>query len=918
MAVANDPQTRAADPRTSSWVSANAGSGKTSTLVRRVARLLLGGTSPERILCVTFTKAAAAEMQRRVFDELGGWAVMESDALRGELAKIDEADVELAKARRLFARALETPGGLQIETIHAFCGERLLRRFPLEAGVSPGFRVIDDVEKSVMVREARALLADIALARPNSEVGRAYAHFSVALHFEGFEQLLASFETRRREIVHFALADGTTRVWRRCGFDRPGAASAVEATVMGGIRWKRWSWAMKRAEPASGQTSHRNLAATMGAISPESRFDDLANVFFTANGLGEARKGFGAASLEPDVRAWLGEEQQRVGEARERVLSARVAEETCHALSLARAYAGLYEGAKDERGGLDFDDLIERSRQLLTERADAAWVLYKLDGGIDHLLLDEAQDTSPDQWLILRALVEGFFADAGAGTIERTIFAVADEKQSIFSFQGAAPERFAIEYERYRALIDARGSRLATVPLHTSFRSTPEILAFVDRVFADEAAAAGLRPSGATIAAVPLAHVPKRPAGGSVELWPLEVGGKAEEVDVWAPVDAEPAESKNKRLARRIARTIKAIVDRGEAVAGRDETPRPCAWSDFLILVRRRNALFHEIIRALKAQGVPVGGADRLPLSEHGVFGDLVALAWFVLYPGDELSLAGLLRGPFCDLGEEDLFDLAYERDGSLWATLRRRAPERAAWRSAADFLRWAIQAGRTMAPFDFYGAVLARLDGEGRSMRQRLLTRLSAEGEDALDAFMAEVLAAEERGARDLESFAAAMAVSDIEVKREQDEAYSRPGGEVRVMSVHGQGAGGADRDSARHLDPRPAARRQPHRRSGGRAPVAAEEGRGLPGIPGSEGSPQGGGRARILAPALRRPHQGARPAYRLRRRGAAPPLRGQLVRLRRARLRRGRRGAFRAGGRRRRTPSGRHARHTAGRPGG
>jgi ATP-dependent helicase/nuclease subunit A len=206
-----------------------------------------------------------------------------------------------------------------------------------------------------------------------------------------------------------------------------------------------------------------------------------------------------------------------------------------------------------------------------------------------------------------------------------------------------------------------------------------------------------------------------------------------------------------------------------------------------LILVRRRGPLFHEIIRALKREGAPVGGADRLKLSEHGVFEDLMALARFARFTGDDLTLAGVLRGPFCDIGEEALFELAHGREGGLWGALVRRASERPEWAAAVRFLAWARDEAARAAPFDFYSRVLDRLDGDGRSMRQRLLTRMGAEGVDAVDAFLAETLAAEDRGARDLETFLGAMSLVEIEVKREAEDKSTAGVGEVRVMTVHG-----------------------------------------------------------------------------------------------------------------------------------
>ena len=405
------------------------------------------------------------------------------------------------------------------------------------------------------------------------------------------------------------------------------------------------------------------------------------------------------------------------------------------------------------------------------------------------MLLDEAQDTAPDQWEILHALTSEFFAGAGMvldRTAERTVFAVGDEKQSIYSFQGAAPERLAAETVTFQASVEGAGRPFRQVPLLESWRSTPQVLSFVDAVFADPDLAAGLRP-GADVDDAAITHVARREDFGCVELWPFEESDEAEETDPWLPVNAEPAQSANKKLAGRIARAIKGAVARREAVLDKTtRKPRPVRYGDFLILVRRRKVLFHEIIRALKREGVAVGGADRLRLSDHVVFQDLMALGRFARFAGDDLTLAALLRSPFCDVDEQGLYDLAHDRRAPLWAELTRRADERPEWRAAQAFLAWAIgEAARP--PFDFYGRVLSRLDGAGRSMRARMLTRLGHEAEDAIDAFLAEALGAEDRRVHDLETFLAGIAASEIEVKREQEDGSGPPGGEVRVMTAHG-----------------------------------------------------------------------------------------------------------------------------------
>jgi ATP-dependent helicase/nuclease subunit A len=788
MSTALEIQIRASDPAASVFVTANAGSGKTSTLVSRVARLLLRGVAPEAILCVTYTKAAAAEMQGRLFDRLGDWAVAEDADLAEKLAELEESPRDLARARRLFARALETPGGLKIQTIHAFC-EKLLKRFPLEAGVSPGFQVLEDAAAAEVSAFARDAVAEAAIEAPDGPIGRAYAHFAVELDWQRFNTMFADFAARRAAIQQYVTSSDDVGgygadIWFRCGFETRTEPETIEAEAVAGVDWAAWR-DVAAALAASGATTDRELSCAMAGVAEGHAFAPVWAIFCTQAGQPRAR--LGTKAVDAGVAAWLAAEQGRLGAACEQAKAARIARDTEHAITLALTYAELYEGQKAAVGALDFGDLIARTWDLLKTRADAAWVLYKLDGGIDHILLDEAQDTAPDQWDILHALTDEFFAGAGRPREEkatgRTIFAVGDEKQSIYSFQGARPERFQAEAGRYRDQVDGAGGDFIEVPLEDSWRSTPEVLRFVDAVFAEPEIAAGLTPGRDAGA---LHHRPLREAGfGAVEFWPLEESEPEEETDPWAPVDVESKESGGKKLARRIAKSIKAMIAAKTAVFDKaDRVLRPATAGDFLILVRRRNALFHEVIRALKREGVASGGADRLKLSEHIVFQDLVALGRFARFPDDDLTLAALLRSPFCDVSEESLFDLAHDRGrASLWARLNARAGERPEWAAARDFLGWARAEANTRPPFDFYSRSLSRLDGAGRSMRARLLTRFGREAEDAIEAFLGEALGLEHRRVHDMERFLDEMVRTDLEVKRETEDR----GGEVRVMTVHG-----------------------------------------------------------------------------------------------------------------------------------
>jgi ATP-dependent helicase/nuclease subunit A len=532
-----DPQRIAADPSISAFVTANAGSGKTKTLIDRVARLLLGGAKPEAILCVTYTKAAAAEMQRRLFERLGGWSVTQDAALRTELSKLvgePEAIFDagrLSDARALFAQALETPGGLKIQTIHAFC-EKLLKRFPLEAGVSPGFTVMDDSAGAAVARAARRTVATYVDTHADA-FAEAYARFSVALDFQSFESMFGTFEIRRGEIKayidrHDGLPGAIADVWATCGFDTETSVEDVEAEAMAELDLPVWRAAAEVLIGSGGKTDLKcgdQLAAV--ARDPDATLAQALKAFFTEGGEGTAATWPAKTSglkARPDLRDALLLEQDKLAEARERVRAAGVARDTADALRLAALYVTAHGQEKTARGALDFTDLIDHARLLLTEKVDAAWVLYKLDGGIDHILLDEAQDTAPDQWAILRALTADFFAGAGSGgwrksRDERTLFVVGDEKQSIYSFQGADPQRLLGETQAYIAQIEAVGRVGMGVPLTISYRSTREVLSFVDALFSDPATREGVPPpAGEDV----VRHQPFRTDGpGCVDLWPL-------------------------------------------------------------------------------------------------------------------------------------------------------------------------------------------------------------------------------------------------------------------------------------------------------------------------------------------------------------------------------------------------------------
>ena len=764
----------ASDPEISAWVAANAGAGKTYTLANRVARLLLGDAKPEKILCLTFTKAAAAEMQQRLFGQLGGWAMLPDEELRAEIVRIGgDAHEDLAKARRLFAAALETPGGLKVLTLHAFC-QVVLSRFPLEAGVPPAFEVLDDQSARELVNEARQHVLERA-GSGDHELAHAVSLLVTETSEARLSDILdAALGGDRRKLDRFFARAGdlAAQVRGSHGLRHDDTIQGIEAGFCNALAREVEQLRAARQWLAQGGKSDVDAAEALALL-----LADIANGFgalggFLLTGKGEPRAKLASKKLadaRPDLLAFLTALQQRYRAAAERRRVARGAELMHAALVVIGAMRERYASAKRLRGVLDYDDLIVETRNLLSRGRAAQWVLYKLDGGIDHVLIDEAQDTSPEQWEIVKKLTEEFFSGLGQDRRQlRTIFAVGDEKQSIFSFQGADPSQFDINRRHFAEIIGAAEQHLHEVPLITSRRSTPEILTFVDTVFDGDEARAGLTFSGAQI--IHRAH--RETAKGGIEFWPALVPDEEEEIDYYAPVDAVQKESPVARLAGQVAGKIDGWLKSGARLPGHDEPIRP---RDIMILLPRREPFGGEVIRQLKLKRVPVAGADRVRLTEQIAVMDLIALGRFVLQREDDLNLAALLRSPLCGLSDDELFSLAHDRESSLWDRL---AARRQNFSVPHDFLSALLERADFAPPFEFYSHALTTLDG-----KEKLLARLGMESADAIEEFLSLTLSFERGHSPSLEGFLDWVERGSVEIKRDMEHGRD----EVRVMTVHG-----------------------------------------------------------------------------------------------------------------------------------
>lgn len=796
----DDLQRQAANPRESAWVAASAGSGKTKVLSDRVLNLLLTGTPPEKILCLTFTRTAAAQMANKIADRLAKWASEDESDLIADLTKLRAAvpdDRLITRARRLFARLLDTAGGLKVTTLHGFC-QSVLKRFPLEAGVSPQFDVLDERGAKDLIELAQnkilgqSRFADCLklVAAATDEDGFLNVLTEMTMHLPKIKRINDRFPTRQ----------DLKRAYERA-LDLPEDCTIESLTddfcALSDEQTAELRQAVAVLNVSKTKTDTGNAArigAFLAADANERRelIADYLDVFLTKSGT--VRNKLACRESESALAA-LTTEAQRALAYRQRTANAAVMRLSLALFTLASAILNEYTAMKDERGVMDYDDLIAATRRLLEKSGAAAWVLYKLDGGVDHILVDEAQDTSPDQWAIIRALAEEFFAGNGLRPQERTIFAVGDKKQSIFSFQGAVPAEFERMRAFFKTAVENAGKKWNDVPMYISFRSVQAVIDVVNFVLRFDPARAGVVDD-----AEDATHISfRKKQAGLVEIWPTEKPRDDDtEKPFTKPVERVFAQTPAARLAHKIALKIADMVLSGERLESEN---RPIRAGDIMVLVRRRDGFINDLSRELKSMGVAVSGIDRLKITTHIAVKDLMVLGDFLLLPENDLALATVLRSPLCGtspddlsdedrakaaragtplngIGENDLFRLAHGRgERTLFDRLKRHEGAPTPLGEAFAFLKDLLSRVDNMRPYELYAYVLGTL---GR--RRNFVARLGVQALDALDEFMNLALDFDSGEAPSLQNFLRRLRQNDVEIKRDPEQSFDA----VRIMTVH------------------------------------------------------------------------------------------------------------------------------------
>lgn len=794
----SEEQRRASNPAISVWATANAGAGKTKVLIDRIARVLLQGAQPSKILAVTYTKAAAAEMTTRLFKTLGKWTIDSDEDLSKALKELDPTleinEHVLKKARALFANALETPGGLKVQTIHAFCGD-VLKRFPIEAGVAPGFETADEVMAGAIMDEA--------FDRANAKNLPLYSAIAAITHGEKNKELLAKCINKLGRNFEFNRDELTQMFSQKFGIDiNQDVDAAVTDAVLALPKAKLRECANILLGGKSTDENSANTIIEALESTPQIAFYGFLSLILTQ--AGEIKKSspvtkqfhnnalideiFGCSSGE-----WPAGVFADFFEAAKQIETLKFCQNTLNLIEASSAWQSEYKALKNQYGLLDFDDLLAITSNLLNRnQGSALWVMYKLDKGLSHVLIDESQDTSAEQWDLLHPLLETL--ESTSSDEIRTQFVVGDDKQSIYSFQGASPQRYKEEGKRFIDKNEIYRGQFQEVKFDVSFRTGEEILKAVDIIWHTGFG----NPSGDFPQELekkylwPQSHFSARSKEAAItELWPLILGDKKEKIEREAcdfPLDAENEEDAKSKLAELIARQIALRIKNGDKVWTKDENGkpvlRPCKPADFMILVKGRSSLYHRIIKRLKKHKVKVAGADLIILKKEPAILDLLAAAQFALCNNDDFNLACLLKSGFCNLYDDDkhLFPIAYNRGFKSVLRMIEESDDKI-YSKAKIFLDNIKNIGAHIPPYDFFAQILeTKIDGQNTGW-DLLLKRFGEEAREPIEIFLDLALNAANINTPNLHLFIDYIENKAQSVKREFDQNDDG----VKVMTIHG-----------------------------------------------------------------------------------------------------------------------------------
>lgn len=691
-------QNKASDPQYSIWTSASAGSGKTTVLVKRLLRMLLNNIEPSKILCITFTNTGAAEMKNRINEKLASWTVMDDGELKKEIIKLDEKDnieQKLKTARTLFAKILDNSNDFKILTIHSFC-QQIIKRFPLEANIVPNFQILDEISSLELLMQAEKEL----LKSNNEEIKKSIQYIFTYINEDQFIELLKQAINQKDNLLYIkskfytiqGIIDELQKIFK---IDNKKELENIEDEFYENTDFTIINQGIKDSlNNSDNKFNNKFIKIITEYQKDKDLIYDYINCFLTTDGKITSRLlSKDMQKVFPELHDFILKEAERSYQTKEYINNLTNFEFTSAFLNITYYIFEIYSFLKKQKGCLDYSDLIFETNKLLSnskfnnldgENAFSSWINYKLDEGIDHILIDEAQDTSPLQWDIVRSITTEFFSGQGQkGELDRTIFVVGDEKQSIFSFQGAEPDIFNLTLKDYKYKIEQCGKKFDNIFLNTSFRSLKSVLNVVDEVFAEP-----YRKNAITKLVDKITHkVAREESAGKVEIWPLVEEKdieqeKTEKVEKNTPLDwqinyTEKIEKSNKqKLAETIANEVYDWFKNGKTICDRKlKCSRKLKYSDIMILVRSRDKDFiNYLVRQFNKKHIPTMGNDKFDLLNNIISQDIISLLKFLIFNEDDLVLANIVKSPFLNLDEEDLYtlcDYKNENQCSLWTAFQ-------------------------------------------------------------------------------------------------------------------------------------------------------------------------------------------------------------------------------------------------------
>ncbi|MDA9231004.1 double-strand break repair helicase AddA [Rickettsiales bacterium] len=667
-------QQQASNPKNSVFVAASAGSGKTKILTDRVLRLLLNDIRPNQILCLTFTKVAAFEMKNRIYKELSEWSIITESQLQDRIFNLTAQNCSkslLKKARSLFVRVLDDSEGLKINTIHAFC-QTLMAKFPIESNIKPNFSIIDSQKENKLLLQAKDMLLKEALE--NKNLRKKIENIAVNLNEDDFLDVILELINQRsalestikkyhdlnnlnKQILLIFNSKDKDEDYIDDLIQKPDLTKNFNKEALLKI-----ANLAKESDKKSDQ-NYYNLVTNYLQNPNKDNFDNYLSIFLTKD-KSIKKTIITSAIIKKDlnIKNDLLKEAKRLQNICEEINAFTIANLSIDLLNITNKMLEFYQNLKNSNNYLDYNDLISKGSELLNNKEISQWVKYKLDGAISHILVDESQDTNHNQWQIIKAISDDFFDKNDEIGEERTIFIVGDEKQSIYSFQGADPSIFNDVFYYYSQKLEQNNSKMHNISLNNSFRSKKNILQLVDNIFKEQ----DYKKAISKINIVK--HNPiKLDNMGKVELWPIinvkEDDANSNKDDFSWKINVKPVEKLNSKelLAKLIAKKIKNWLESEKIIYSENRIIEP---KDIMILIKdRANNLGNLIINNLQKEKIPVSGGDKFELSSHFLVKDLLLIAKFLLLPQDDLNLATLLKSPIIAISEEELFDVCQIKD---------------------------------------------------------------------------------------------------------------------------------------------------------------------------------------------------------------------------------------------------------------